>query len=409
MLLFNQKKLLLFGTGSVAEQLLDLLNTHQMAPAYAIDNNAAKWHSQLRGLPVCPPAVLQQEDWQHCLVLIGSSFYEEISRQLQSMGLQEHQHFISGAVASRYLQSKQTAAGRHPQSFAPFGIFNIELTNKCPLKCVMCARTHGMTRPQGFMDFDLFRQVIDELCAQIPPGSPAPEVWQHHFGESLLHPEFDMFIRYAAQRGIRPALSLNPVMLTDDISERLLDAGPSRLYMSLDGHDDQSFFEIRGLRHAYEKSRQQLLQFLQRKIAREAPVIVVLSMINFSKNHRSIRQLTEFWQQTPGIDEFMAKAFVNWNGDLSAVNQLQQDTALQAQDHVVCNIPWQTMTIAWDGDVVPCCYDYDKKLVLGNVRQQSLQQIWQGESMQQLRREFISNKVNNPLCRQCPTLRDIKA
>jgi hypothetical protein len=38
----------------------------------------------------------------------------------------------------------------------PFSIANIELTNRCPMRCVMCPRTHRMGRPQGYMNFDVF-------------------------------------------------------------------------------------------------------------------------------------------------------------------------------------------------------------------------------------------------------------
>ena len=44
-----------------------------------------------------------------------------------------------------------------------FVLFNIELTNRCPFKCVMCARTHSMTRAQGDMTFDMFSRAIDVL------------------------------------------------------------------------------------------------------------------------------------------------------------------------------------------------------------------------------------------------------
>ena len=48
--------------------------------------------------------------------------------------------------------------GRRAVVGYPFGLHNIELTNRCPMRCVMCARTHGMTRAQGNMGFALFRR-----------------------------------------------------------------------------------------------------------------------------------------------------------------------------------------------------------------------------------------------------------
>ena len=34
----------------------------------------------------------------------------------------------------------------------PFVIEKLELTNKCPMKCIMCIRTYKITRPLPFFD-----------------------------------------------------------------------------------------------------------------------------------------------------------------------------------------------------------------------------------------------------------------
>jgi len=62
------------------------------------------------------------------------------------------------------------------------------------------------------------------------------------------------------------------------------------------------------------------------------------------------------------------------------------------------------MTVTWNGDVVPCCYDYNGRFVLGNMREQTLSDIWNGEKIQSLRREFIDNRVENELCKNCDNL-----
>lgn len=70
----------------------------------------------------------------------------------------------------------------------PFAVFNIEITNRCPLKCVMCPRTHDMTRAEGHMGFDLYRKLIDELAGHNPDWSAHVPVRLHGFGESTVHP-----------------------------------------------------------------------------------------------------------------------------------------------------------------------------------------------------------------------------
>ena len=38
----------------------------------------------------------------------------------------------------------------------------IEPTNTCNLRCTFCFVTEGMTREGGFMEFDLFKKIIDD-------------------------------------------------------------------------------------------------------------------------------------------------------------------------------------------------------------------------------------------------------
>ncbi len=286
------------------------------------------------------------------------------------------------------------------------GVFNIELTNRCPLKCVMCARTFDMTRSEGIMEFGLFRKIIDELSTSNPEWSAHAPVRLHGFGESLVHPQFDDMMRYAEQHNVDTCLSMNPIVLTNAVATRLLDAAPSLLYMSLDGHDDASFERIRGLPAAYEKSKANLLRYLERKVASGCRTQIVVSMINFGLNEESIAIMQQYWESVAGIDEVRIKSFGRWDGNAESVNRLAGITPAStiAPRVVTCRWPWRSVTVLWDGDVVPCCLDFDKRYVLGNVGSESLASIWNGAPMRALREEFISGVVTNPLCHNCPQL-----
>ena len=314
----------------------------------------------------------------------------------------------------RLLRLYVSQLGRRPVAKYPFDIFNIELTNKCPMKCIMCPRTLHMTRAQGFMSFDIFKKAIDELVeihtnyAQEHAGYTQKRLlWLHHFGESLLHPEFDMFIDYASRDSIDAALSVNPLMLNEETALRLIRSKLHLVLLSLDGHDNASFYKIRGAKNAYDTSKQNVLNFLELKKSHHSEIKTVLSMVDFSENDESIESARIFWECQNGIDDFVKKDFVKWTGDIKDINAL--DIGDKSQDMIsklskkiaICSFPFTAMTITWDGDVVPCCYDYDKKYVLGSVANSTLLEIWNGERMKELREEFVNNKVRNPLCKNC--------
>lgn len=287
----------------------------------------------------------------------------------------------------------------------PFSLFNIELTNHCIMKCVMCPRTGHMTRAKGYMDPVLFQKAIDELASTGSGFSGNNVLWLHHFGESLLHPGFGSCIRYASAANIRTGLSINPFMLTPEVRAELLEAHPDILYISLDGHDDSTFAEIRGMQDAYDVSRERLLEFLSEKTRRGTATVIILSMIDFVLNRTSIAKTREYWEGVPGINCVLLKSFTTWDGSIDRIKGYA-DTGGRTIDisSVRCTIPWDTMTVTWDGDVVPCCFDYDKKYVLGNMVRSSLSEIWNDKPIMRLRNEFISNTVRNPLCRNCERL-----
>jgi radical SAM protein with 4Fe4S-binding SPASM domain len=298
-------------------------------------------------------------------------------------------------------------------SYDPVSIMQIELTNDCPFRCVMCPRTDNMTREIGMMSFGLFQKIIDELSAIHPEyAKTQPPVWLHHFGESLVHPEFAQFIQYAKTRGIPTAMSINPLMLTDRIADALLQAAPAALYISLDGHDDESFQQIRGIGKAYEKSKRRLQRFLDKKIQQGVGTHITLSVIDFVLNgHQGDAQRIELengWRATPGIDAFFWKPYGTFSGDIDRLNTLASPTdAVNLMRHykdlfkVTCDFPWRRMVITWNGQVVPCCHDFDVKMPLGDVNTSTLQEIWNGEKMLALRQAFISGQVDNPVCREC--------
>jgi radical SAM protein with 4Fe4S-binding SPASM domain len=213
-------------------------------------------------------------------------------------------------------------------------------------------------------------------------------------------------------------MSINPLMLSDGIGDDLLEAEPVELQVSLDGHDDESFEKIRGLPAVYEQSRRNLIRFLEKKAARGKTIHITLSVIDFPLNERSEEdsraEWERYWRSVPGIDTFLWKGFCSWSGDTPEITDL--DRAVHSPEgqlmrryragfKVTCDWPWKRMVVAWNGDVLSCCYDYDAKYVLGNVGRQSLTEIWNGAPMQALRREFASGCVTNSLCANCDYLR----
>lgn len=298
-------------------------------------------------------------------------------------------------------ESAPFARNRPKLSKRPAMIYNFELTNKCPFSCIMCARTNNMTRPEGLMNFELFKKIIDQLDSySVDKTKP---MWLHGFGESLVHPEFDVFMKYASQKGFNVGLSINPFLLTKKIANRLLLSQPKHLYIAIDGHDNESFEKIRGIKNAYERSVERLENFISLKNDISPNTKIDIVMIDFDLNHNSISSMKEKWESIDKRVNFIAKAFTTWDGNASDVMALKKNRRIKPKN-ITCIEPWKDMTVNWDGKVTPCCFDYNKKYILGDLNTQSLSEIWNGSAMQSLRAEMISGNVTNPLCKNCEHL-----
>ena len=68
----------------------------------------------------------------------------------------------------------------------------------------------------------------------------------------------------------------------------------------------------------------------------------------------------------------------------------------------VCPFPFYQMFINSDGTVIPCCADWQQKLIMGNVTESSLVQIWNSDGYNVLQKDMLKHgKDCRELCAIC--------
>lgn len=67
-----------------------------------------------------------------------------------------------------------------------------------------------------------------------------------------------------------------------------------------------------------------------------------------------------------------------------------------------CPEVFDKLSINWDGKVTACCGDYDEELVVGNLSEETLQEIFFGENIRRIRKILSEESYDKlPLCRDC--------
>ena len=275
-------------------------------------------------------------------------------------------------------------------------VFAIELTNYCNLDCAMCPRP-SMKRKVGFMEFDLFKSVIDQCRAH------TDTVWLHLFGESLFHPRLKQCIEYCVERGIRPRLSTNATILDEDKARLLLDSGLDLVYLCLDGSNEETYNRLR-VKGDFRTTRENIARFLElKKTSPGKTPAATVSMIRMAETAPEIEAFRDQW--TGLADKVLIKKFCAWAGQDESIaekrdRQARGERRSPGRRHP-CLFLWKSVAVHWNGDVVPCCLDYDGKLVLGNLKTQDLKTIWNSPRFRALREAQSAGDFDNPLCRNC--------
>ena len=157
----------------------------------------------------------------------------------------------------------------------------IEPTNKCNLKCIMCPNSVMPKEKYGFMEYELFKKIIDEAKYFI--GS----AFIFLGGESLLHKDIFKMIAYAKSNGIRPLLHTNATLLNENNISRLFETGLDYISLSMDGFDKETYEKVR-VNAKYEETLGNIINLLKIKKARnlKKPYTVIQTLLTDYKNYK---------------------------------------------------------------------------------------------------------------------------
>ena len=276
---------------------------------------------------------------------------------------------------------------------------HVEPTSVCNLRCPMCPQSLGLPDEQGYMELDLFRKIIDDCKDYVR------EINLFLRGESLIHPQLDEMIRICEGAGIVANLSTNAKILTADRAEMLLDAGLSKLTVSFDAGEKEMYEKMRhGAK--FDRVLANVLEFLRLKQARGSDKpYVVMQMLVFYEPGMQPKIPREFRDQFAGlpVDEWDPMFAHGWAGMFDSSEEFTPRPS--GPNYHPCNWLWKSMTIYWDGTVPACCADWTGSYVLGDVREESISDLWNNENMVRLRQLQVDGRYKEVgICSRCDAL-----
>jgi MoaA/NifB/PqqE/SkfB family radical SAM enzyme len=265
----------------------------------------------------------------------------------------------------------------------------IENTNLCSANCTFCPHS-SMKRKKGVMDFELFKKIIG-MCLKFDINF----VSIHGFGEPLMDGEFFKKVKYAKDKGIkRVTTNTNAGFLNESSRDALLKSGLDEIFISFDSATRDSYEKIRpGLDFDLVEDNIKQLISVRNKAGKAKPLIF-LSFIECKYNTGEVKDYIKKWRYwVDGISVTPMRIWPNY-GDRS-----QQRIEVLKDP---CRLIWTDIKICWDGRVALCCNDYEAEIIIGDLREDEMDRVWQDipiSKIRELHRNMKFDKIE--LCRDC--------
>ena len=261
----------------------------------------------------------------------------------------------------------------------------LEITNLCNLRCSFCP---GTRRAGKRLSREEFTALLDRLRGW------TDFLYFHLMGEPLSHPELDAFLQLAGEYGFRVILTTNGVLLPQ--KQDMLLSAPALHKVNVSLHA----FEANDLPISFQSYLDGCLD-----LAAGGEKLVVYRLWNgggqdscngeiLSALHR---RFPGEWVKVRRGERIAPQTYLEYGEkfdwpDLSAPDGGERAFCYGLRDQI---------GVLCDGTVVPCCLDHEGDIPLGNLFEQTMEQIMDSPRTQAICRGFDGGRAVEELCRRC--------
>ncbi len=276
----------------------------------------------------------------------------------------------------------------------------VSITNVCNQKCIHCYSNAFMNADgyeRGFLPFEIWEKIVEET-------SHWPGVIMNFGtdGEPMLHPKMLDMLRLARKNRIDPinittnGTRMNSHFVDALIAENLADV----INISLDAMKPETYRYIRKTELAPVLKNVHYL--IERRNASKSSVKIQVNFIDQPEAHPELEEFKAYW--TPRVDNVMIRTYydaTSVTGETGG-NITGRQSEFQSVDRWPCQMFWRRCNIGEDGTIRYCTDDWHNRTKLGDLRVQTIQEVWTGEDYNKFRHLHQMRMTSkNPYCAKC--------
>jgi Radical SAM superfamily/Wzt C-terminal domain/Iron-sulfur cluster-binding domain len=275
----------------------------------------------------------------------------------------------------------------------------VQTTSRCNSSCIFCPyQVVSKEIEHTVMPPELF----ERLMAECGEHSGMRTFCLFLMNEPLVDPDIRERIVIARKYNPDVCISIftNGCDLNLDLARSLLDSGVSHLTFGVNAHWPETYRTITN-RKDFEQVKQNITRFLELRNEHAAPISVDIRLVGALQllSEEEIAEAKEYWKpfDVRSIEVFLGHT--TRAGNLAGTYQVRHPQIYGCRD----GMPYYRAAILSSGDVTLCCMDWRREVILGNVNDATLHEIWNSERRREVL-AYLHNEESSPvdfLCKRC--------
>lgn len=272
----------------------------------------------------------------------------------------------------------------------------IQTQTGCNGRCVFCPNEQFIKAhlPTGRMPKELFCSIIDQLATLNPH-----RIMPYLQNEPLLDERLPELVEYIHKKmpKVTTLVVSNGTRLNNEMGEKLIESGLKRLKVSLQSLNDEVNQQLMG--YPAKPVIENIINFSNLLKKKHSDMDFRVSTIVTSKNEKEIDEMKKLWGKY-GI-RLVLSSLENRGGNISNVLELSNTPEMRLRRG--CIRPTRDMCILFNGKVVLCCVDWLRTVILGDLNEKSITEIWNSPRLQMIREGLnMEDCCHLPeICRNC--------
>ena len=274
----------------------------------------------------------------------------------------------------------------------------IEITNICNLKCNFCPETK---RTKKFMSIDNFEKIIEKVHKH------TNLVCLHVKGEPLLHNNLEELLKVLEKYNLKANITTNGTLLKEKIKIIKDSKAIRQINISLHSITQNENINKEYLQDVFESVEQLKEQIISYRLWN------LKSIQENDINEKIIDEIENYYNIAHLKEKLITSDFLKISNNLFINQDIEFTWPDINKENIIekgrCLALKEQIAILVDGTVVPCCLDNNGDIPLGNIFEESMEDILNKTKSITIKNNFENSVITCDLCRTCGFLKRLES